>query len=118
MKQRLLVMNGHRIIQAEHGDEWTASKVDKAPVGLKPGIYNLYAAANSEIGKTYAGVILHADKNDVYQQVGKSIVKHDKATFSKGDMPEVGETKSISYDAKGKATVDDNNVSLKKGLKR
>mgnify|MGYP006389897645 CR=1 FL=1 len=35
MKQRLLVMNGQRIVQAEQGGAWTNEKVDKAGA-LKP----------------------------------------------------------------------------------
>ena len=37
MKQRLLVMNGQRIVQAEQGGAWTNEKVDKAGA-LKPGM--------------------------------------------------------------------------------
>ena len=43
MKERLLVMNGQRIVQAEKDGAWTNQKVDKAGA-LKPGIYNLYTA--------------------------------------------------------------------------
>ena len=36
MKERLLVMNGQRIVQAEKDGAWTNQKVDKAGA-LKPG---------------------------------------------------------------------------------
>ena len=47
MKERLLVMNGQRIVQAEKDGAWTNQKVDKAGA-LKPGIYNLYTAQAAE----------------------------------------------------------------------
>ena len=43
MKQRLLVMNGQKIVQSEQAGAWINQKVDKAGA-LNPGIYNLYMA--------------------------------------------------------------------------
>ena len=41
MKQRLLVMNGQRILQNFIDNEWkTAGLIKKAEEGIKPGIYN------------------------------------------------------------------------------
>ena len=57
MKERLLVMNGQRIVQAEKDGAWTNQKVDKAGA-LKPGIYNLYTAQAADKKQTHAGVIV------------------------------------------------------------
>lgn len=73
MKQRLLVMNGQRILQGESDGAWTSQKVDKAGT-LKPGIYNIYTAEPVDKSQRYDGVIVYADKNSVYQQIGKKFV--------------------------------------------
>ena len=39
MKQRLLVMNGQKILQHEQEGRWQNDKVEKAGL-VKPGIYN------------------------------------------------------------------------------
>ena len=72
MKERLLVMNGQRIVQAEKDGAWTNQKVDKAGA-LKPGIYNLYTAQAADKKQTHAGVIVHADATNVYQQIGRTL---------------------------------------------
>jgi hypothetical protein len=55
---------------------------------VKPGIYNLYLASQADKTKTHDGVILHADRDSVFQQVGKSVVKHDRVDFLKA--PAIG----------------------------
>jgi cell filamentation protein len=112
MKQRLLVMNGQRLVQSEDGGQWSTNKVEKAG-GIKPGIYNIHLSVNADKSKNYDGVILYTDKDFVYQQVGKSFVKHNLVDFEK--VPEIGTTKSIGYDAKGKATVTNEAVKLSRG---
>lgn len=77
MKQRLLVMNGQRIVQTEQEGAWANQKVDKAGA-LKPGIYNLYMAQQADKKQTHDGVIVHADNNQVYQQVGKTRPKGER----------------------------------------
>jgi hypothetical protein len=54
MKQRLLVMNGQRIVQSEQGGAWTIEKVDKAGA-IKPGIYNLHTALPADKSQRYVG---------------------------------------------------------------
>jgi hypothetical protein len=115
MKQRLLVMNGQRIVQAEHEGGWTNQKVDKAGE-LKPGVYNLYTAKEADKTQRHDGMIVHADNNNVYQQVGKNFVMHARADFDK--VPEVGTAKSISYDAQGKAKVSAEAVKLNRSRSR
>ena len=102
MKQRLLVMNGQRIVQTDQGDAWTNQKVDKAGV-LKPGIYNLYMAKEADKSQRYDGMIVHTDDNKIYQQIGKEFVMHFKSDFD--IFCDNGSVKSISYDAQGKAIV-------------
>lgn len=115
MKQRLLVMNGQRIVQAEQGGAWTNQKVDKAGE-LKPGIYNLYMAKEADKAQRYDGVVVHADNNKIYQQIGRNFIMHSKSDFDK--VPEVGGAKSISYDAQGKAIADAKSVKLSRGRSR
>ena len=94
MKQRVLVMNGQRLLQTEQGGQWATSKVDKAGA-IKPGIYDLYLAQLADKAKTYAGVIVHADGANVYQQVGKTLIKHAADDFAK--LPGTGIDTSVSY---------------------
>lgn len=104
MRERLLVLNGQRIVQAEKDGAWTNQKVDKAG-GLKPGIYNLYLAhaVDKQQQQTFDGVIVHVDSSKIYQQIGKNFVVHSLLDF--GKVPEIGSTNSISYSGSGKANV-------------
>jgi len=103
MKQRLIVMNGQRIVESEQAEgNWHIDKVDKAH-GIKPGIYNLYTSSQADKATEYAGIILHTDNSAVYQQVGKNTVKHERQDFNK--VPEVGQVKGIRYNRQGMAVV-------------
>lgn len=103
MRQRLFVMNGQCVMQQENQGQWLNIKVKKAN-GVKPGVYNIYAANKADKTKEHSGVILFADKTTVYQQVGKGqYVTHDRVDFAK--PPESGKFKSISYRADGQAVV-------------
>jgi cell filamentation protein len=105
MKQRLIVMNGQRIVESEQADgNWHIDKVDKAQ-GITSGVYNLYASSQTDKTTEYAGIILHTDKIAVYQQVGKKMVKHQRQDFNK--VPEVGQVKGIRYNLQGMAVVVD-----------
>ncbi|MDF7677073.1 conjugal transfer protein TraO [Neisseriaceae bacterium ESL0693] len=115
MKKRLLVMNGQRIVQTEKAGEWTNNKVDKART-LKPGIYNLYLAKEVDKAQSYEGLIVHSDSKNVYQQIGKNFVMHEKQNFDK--LPDIGVLKSISYDAQGKAVVSAVSLNLSRGRSR
>lgn len=114
MKQRLLIMNGQRIVQIEKGGTWTNDKVDKAGT-LKPGIYNLYMAKEADKSQKHDGTIVHTDSGNVYQQIGKNFVMHDRNTFDK--VPDIGTLKSIGYDAQGKAVVAEA-IRLSRGRSR
>lgn len=116
MKQRLLVMNGQRIVQDKQEGAWTTKKVDKAGV-LKPGIYNLYMAKEADKSQKYDGMIVHSDSNNVYQQIGKNLfVMHERKNFD--EVPEIGALKSITYDAQGRAMVATEALKLSRGRSR
>lgn len=112
MKQRLLVMNGQRLVQSEQGGQWNTDKVEKAG-SVKPGIYNIHLSSQADKSKAHDGVIVHADKDHVYQQVGKNFVMHNRADFDK--LPEIGANSSVKYDS-GKAVVTASSIKLGRGI--
>jgi len=114
MKQRLLVMNGQRLVQSEQEGQWNTDKVEKAGL-IKPGIYNIHLSSQADKTKAEEGVILYVDQDYVYQQVGKNFVKHDKESFDK--VPEIGSNFSIKYDS-GKAIVLPSSIKLSRGKSR
>ena len=114
MKQRLLVMNGQRIVQHEQEGQWQNDKVDRAGT-VKPGIYNLYLASPADKTKTHDGVVLYADKESVFQQVGKTVVKHDRVDFVRA--PAIGSQSRISYD-QGKGIASAASHALSRGVSR
>ena len=102
VKQRLVVMNGQCIVQALGPDnKWHDEKVEKAAL-RPPGIYNLHAAAAADPGAPSDGVIVYVNAKSVYQQVGKSMVKHALQVFQ--TAPQIGIAVTISY-LGGKATI-------------
>lgn len=112
MKQRLLVMNGQRLVQSEQGGQWNTDKVEKAG-SVKPGIYNIHLSSQADKAKAHDGVIVHTDKDHVYQQVGKSFVMHNRADFDK--LPDIGANSSVKYDG-GKAVVTASSIKLGRGI--
>ena len=94
MKQRLLVMNGQKLLQSERAGQWQVDKVEKAGA-IKPGIYNIYLATAADPAGTHVGVVLHADTEFVYQHVGKAFVRHDHASFDQ--VPALGAQVRIRY---------------------
>jgi predicted ABC-type ATPase len=114
MKQRLLVMNGQRLLQKEKEGQWVVEKVDKAGT-IKPGVYNIYLAAQADKANTYDGVVMHSDKDYVYQRVDKGYIKHDRSSFDK--TPGNGSAVSIKY--KGNtAIISDSYIKQGRGLSR
>ena len=112
MKQRLLVMNGQRLVQSEQGGQWNTDKVEKSG-SVKPGIYNIYLSSQADKAKANDGVIVHADKDHVYQQVGKNFVMHNREDFDK--LPEIGANTSVKYDG-SKAVVTASTIKLGRGI--
>lgn len=106
-RERLLVMNGTRILQSEgDGGAWQNAKVTPETGGqhLKPGFYNLFAAQRPEANGNYQGQVVHADKDKVIQQAGKQLVSHDAGTFEGKAV--VGKSYTVAY-TKGSATVSE-----------
>lgn len=112
MKIRILVMNGQRLVQSEQGAQWNTEKVEKAGA-VKPGIYNIHLADVADKSKSHDGPIIYADKEHVYQQTGKSFVKHDLADFDK--VPEIGGNCSVKYNGE-KAVVSKASIKLGRGI--
>ncbi|MFL6631640.1 MAG: KfrB domain-containing protein [Massilia sp.] len=94
MKQRLLVMNGQRLVQIEREGQWSTEKVEKA-AGVKPGIYNIYLAVAADKAKAHEGIVVHVDQDYLYQQVGKGFVSHLLADFK--NVPNIGINASVKY---------------------
>lgn len=118
MKQRVLVLNGQRIVQlASELGVWRNEKVERAG-DIPPGIYNVDSAAAADKGQTtrHFGPVIQVDGDHVYQQVGKALIKHDAAGFDK--LPVVGRLVNIQYDAHEKATVTAAVASLARGRTR
>jgi cell filamentation protein len=114
MKQRVLVMNGQRLVQNENEGQWETDKVDKAGA-IKPGIYNIHLATDADQAKAYEGVIIHTGKAYVYQQVGKSFVRHDRTLFDK--VPAIGSVSRLEYEG-NKAIVAASSVKQGRRLSR
>lgn len=103
MKQRVLVMNGSRLLESDTNGKWVVQKVEPAGV-LKPGIYNIFNARSPESEGKYRGTIIHTDKSHVFQEVKKGMfIKHSAGAFEK--TPAIGSNLSVEYSA-GRARVD------------
>jgi len=108
MKQRILVMNGQRLIQTYHDNqEWKTDKVERAP-GLKPGIYNIYLAKvvednHKQAQNEFSGVVIHVNNTAVIQQIGKDFIMHDRKKFTK--VPTIGDNVAIQYGEDTKVSV-------------
>ena len=94
MKQRLLVMNGQRLVQSEQAGQWSTDKVEKAGA-VTPGIYDIHLAKDADKTKRHDGQIIYLDNTDVFQQVGKHIVKHARSDFD--NTPAIGTNVSVKY---------------------
>lgn len=112
MKQRLLVMNGQLLVQSEQGGQWNTDKVEKAGA-IKPGIYNIHLSAPADMAQTQSGIIIYADREFVFQQVGKNFVKHERNNFDK--VPDIGSHSSVKYED-GKAIVSRSSLKLGRGI--
>ena len=114
MKQRILVMNGQRLIQTYHNNQaWKTDKVERA-LGLKPGIYNIYLAKvvednNKQTQNEFNGAIIHISNTAVIQQIGKDFIMHDRKKFTKA--PIIGNNVAIKY-------TKDKNISVNKPHKQ
>lgn len=113
MKARLIVMNGRRILQQQQGETWKDVDVDKAGT-LKPGIYNLASAVTPDRTKLHDGIVLHIDRDTIFQYAGKTVLKHARTAFTQ--PPEVGAMVRIRYE-RDHARVEALTQTLRQGMK-
>lgn len=99
MKKRLVVMNGQRIVQSEQFGEWVNEKIQRAGPGVKPGIYDLYLSVTLANDSEAQGVIIHTDKEHIYQYLGSKIIKYEVKDFDKKIT--LGSEKTIYRQANG-----------------
>ena len=112
MKQRLLVLNGQRLIQTEQGGQWSTERVEKAGA-VKPGIYDIHLATQADKSTRHNGLIIYVDKDNVYQQVGKSFIKHARTDFD--NVPDVGANFSVTYE-NDKARISPSSIKRGRGI--
>jgi hypothetical protein len=113
-KQRIIVMNGQKILQALVNDVWeTTGTIKKAEEGIKPGIYNIYLAKAPSDKDQYEGKILYIDKDNAvfYQQVKKDFIMHKLIAVD--GKPVAGRDVAIKYDGE-KAQFSQTDVLKKK----
>jgi cell filamentation protein len=108
MRVRVLVINKSHLVQSDRGNKeepWVTDKV--TPIGnrLKPGLYNIFNASPPDRKKSYAGAIVHNDKEFLYQQCGKKFVVHSCKDFD--IVPAIGSKKNIEYGSNGRAVVSE-----------
>ncbi|MDP1787697.1 MAG: conjugal transfer protein TraO [Nitrosomonas sp.] len=100
MKQRMIVMNGFRILQSHNGQGWeTVGTIKKVEKGIVAGVYNIFLSKEAEANNTvYEGIILYIDKEKeiVYQKVDKEFITHKLKPFK--TKPTIGKNVSIRYD--------------------
>ena len=113
MSQRVVVMNGQRLFQTEHGGQWRTDRVDRAG-NLKPGRYRLDAALPADQSRIHTGVIVHADRQLVYQQAGSTLLRHAGPAFDV--LPRAGTAMQIAY-ADGRAHCQPFAEPVRRGLK-
>ena len=117
-KQRIIVMNGQKILQTQNNNEWeTTGAIKKAEEGIKPGIYNIYLAKEPCDKNQYEGQILIIDKDNgiFYQQVRKDFIVHQlNAVDSK---PIAGKDVVVRYDGERVTLTQMDAIKKKKTLK-
>lgn len=106
-------MNGQHLFQTEHGGQWRTERGDKAG-NLKPGLYRLDAALPADQSRIHPGVIVHADRQFVYQQAGSALLRHAAAAFDV--QPRPGTATQIAY-ADGLAHYQPSAEPVRRGLK-
>ena len=117
-KQRIIVMNGQKILQTQNNNEWeTTGAIKKAEEGIKPGIYNIYLAKETSDKNQYEGQILLVDKDNgvFYQQVKKDFIVHQLK--SADTKPVAGKDVVVQYDEDKAALTQMDAIKIKKTLK-
>jgi hypothetical protein len=117
-KQRIIVMNGQKILQTLMNNEWeTTGTIKKAEEGIKPGIYNIYLSKVPYDKNQYEGKILHTDKENAvfYQQVNKDFIMH-KLNAVDGKLI-AGKDVVIKYDGEKATLTQMDRLKKKRTLK-
>jgi hypothetical protein len=87
MKQRILVMNGQRLIENQVDGKWKTIKVTKAE-SLKGGIYNIFMAKNANKNEKNEGILVHATSSEFYIKTAFGFVKYENLEGIK--LPQIG----------------------------
>ena len=117
-KQRIIVMNGQKILQTQNNNEWeTTGAIKKAEEGIRPGVYNIYLAKEPSDKNQYEGTILLVDKDNgvFYQQVKKDFIVHQLNSVD--GKPVAGKDVVVRYDGKKAALTQTDTLKKKKTLK-
>lgn len=103
MKQRILVLNGQRLIEQLENDEWKTIKVAKAEE-LTGGVYNIFTARDGDTKQNHQGVLVHATKEELFLQCNFGFLKFDLPNDIK--LPAIGSHIKLSF--------DNNNLNVEK----
>jgi len=117
-KQRIIVMNGRKILQTQVNNEWEATgTIKKVEEGIRPGIYNIYLAKTPSDKNQYEGKIIHVDKenNVFYQQVKKDFIVHQLSAVD--IKPVAGKDLVVRYDGEKAALTQMDALKKKRSLK-
>lgn len=108
-KERLVVLNGSKCLErVDENGQWETYHVE-AQGNLPHGVYELHRAKEVTPASKgmYAGTIIHADRDSVYQDLGeKGLVRFDVRAFA--EAPPMGRFTLIQY-ADGRAHITDSN---------
>ncbi len=117
-KQRIIVMNGRKILQTQINNEWeTTGTIKKAEKGIRPGVYNIYLAKEPSDKNQYEGKILLIDKDNgvFYQQVKKDFIVHQLSTVD--GKPVAGKDVVVRYDGEKAKLTQTDTLKKKRTLK-
>lgn len=95
MKQRILVLNGQRLIERWEDEEWKTTKVAKAEE-LKGGVYNIFTARDGNKNQVTQGILVHATKDEIFLKGNYGFMKFDITEDTK--IPAIGSHVNLSYD--------------------
>lgn len=94
MKQRILVMNGQRLIENQVDGIWKTIKVTKEE-SLKGGIYNIFMAKNADRNEKNDGILVHATNTEFYMKTAFGFIKYENHEGIK--LPHIGSHISVSF---------------------
>lgn len=96
MKQRILVMNGQRLIEnLDENGKWKTIKVSKAE-SLKGGIYNIFTAKDADNKMGASGILIHTTKDEFFIKTPYGFLKYELTEQIK--LPAIGSNINVSYE--------------------